>query len=278
MGAVTVADGSNEFTVSTVDPGATGGLDEKEADDRLRRLSAELRELQYLMFAAKSNAMLVILQGMDAAGKDVIISDVFTAANPESIHVYAFKPTEEDEAHHFLWRASQIAPAKGEITILDRSYYEQLIVGQVSGELESDEFKRKTEHVRAFERLLIDHGTIVVKAFLHVSPDEQRQRLVSRQENPETAWDISPRDWEARNDWDAYMAAYETVVQATATEAAPWYVVPSDHQWFNTLAVAEAIVERLRQYRSKWIEDRDRTGAEKASEARAAQAAVNDKR
>lgn len=272
MHSATVINGRGDFDLSAVDPRADGGMERHEADERLHRLAAELRELQQLMFAAKTHAMLVILQGMDASGKDVTIRGAFMAANPESIQVHAFKPTEEDEARHFLWRASYVAPAYGELTIFDRSYYEQLILGHVSAELSTDDFQRKAGHVRDFERMLIDQGVIVFKVFLHVSPEEQWQRLVARQENPETAWDISPRDWQARRQWDAYMVAYEEVIQATATEFAPWYVVPSDHQWFHNLAVADAIVERLGPYRADWIEARNRKGAEKAAQAKAAQA------
>ncbi|HEV2106768.1 MAG TPA: PPK2 family polyphosphate kinase [Thermomicrobiales bacterium] len=273
MGLATMVDGRGHFDLSAVDPRADGGIQRDEADEGLRRLSTELRELQELMFAAKTHAILVILQGMDAAGKDVTIRNVFSAANPQACKVQAFsEPSKEEQAHHFLWRADQATPPLGELMIFDRSFYEQLVLGQVNDDVSEQDLRRRFAHTCHFEQILADHGTILFKVFLHVSKDEQWQRLEARQDNPETAWKISPRDWQARQKWDAYMAAYETTIQATAVEPAPWYVVPSDHQWFHNLAVAEAIVQRLRPYRAAWTEARNRKGAEKAAEAKAAQA------
>ena len=171
----------------------TGGLDESEAEQRLAELTAELRELQELMFAAETNGILVILQGMDASGKDVTIGNVFAAADPASCRVAAFKePTPEEEAHHFLWRADRLTPGHGELVIFDRSYYEQVILPQVHDELPEDEIRRRFANINEFERLLHEHGIIVVKVFLHVSEEEQSRRLEEREANPlETAWKIS---------------------------------------------------------------------------------------
>lgn len=278
MPIATIVDRPEPIDLRTVSAGEDGGLSEEATSREFDALSAELRDLQELMYAASTHALLVILQGMDAAGKDVTIGNVFAAANPQAAQVYGFsKKSEEDQAHHLLWRASAQTPALGELTVFDRSYYEGPIIALVErasehdddpGDPGNDPVERDLGHIRNFERLLIDHGTIVVKVFLHMSPEEQGRRLTERQENPETAWKISARDWQARRRWPAYMAAYGHVIAATATPEAPWWVVPADHQWFHNLAVARLLVDRLRPYRQAWVEARDQRGREKAAEAR----------
>jgi PPK2 family polyphosphate:nucleotide phosphotransferase len=264
-------EGDGSFQLDRIDPGEDGGHDASEAEQRLAELTEELRELQELMFAAETHGILVILQGMDASGKDVTIGNVFAASDPASCRVAAFKaPTPEEEAHHFLWRADQLTPGHGELVIFDRSYYEQVILPQVHDELPKKETCRRFANINEFERLLHEHGIIVVKVFLHVSEEEQGRRLEEREANLETAWKISPRDWQERQSWDAYMAAYEVTIDACAGPHAPWYVMPADHQWFHNLAVAEALVEHLRPYRENWIEVRDRRGEEQRAEARRA--------
>jgi PPK2 family polyphosphate:nucleotide phosphotransferase len=239
VGYATRVDGDGPFPLDRIDPGDHGGLDESEAEQRLAELTGELRELQELMFAAETNGILVILQGMDASGKDVTIGNVFAAADPASSRVAAFKePTQEEEAHHFLWRADRLTPGHGELVIFDRSYYEQVLLPQVHDELPEDDIRRRFASINDFERLLHEHGIIVVKVFLHASEEEQRGRLEEREANLETAWKISPRDWRERQFWDAYMTAYETTINACASPHAPWYVTPADHQWFHNLTVA----------------------------------------
>ena len=268
MAFATRITGKRSARLAEIDPGDSGGLTEEEGEQQLAPLREELRELQELVFAASSNGILVILQGMDAAGKDVTIGDVFALADPASCRVAAFKePTPEEGAHHFLWRADRVTPALGELVIFDRSYYEQAILPQVYGDEPEEEIERKHEHIVAYERLLRDAGTIVMKFFLHVGNAEQRHRLEERQENLETAWKISARDWEAREQWDAYMAAYDVTMHATATRDAAWHVVPADAQWFHNLAVAEALAERLRPERERWVRERNRRGREKRQEA-----------
>jgi PPK2 family polyphosphate:nucleotide phosphotransferase len=271
VGYATRVEGDRSFRLDRIDPGEDGGLDESRAEQRLAQLTTELRELQELMFAAEANGILVILQGMDASGKDVTIGNVFAAADPASCRVAAFKePTPEEEAHHFLWRADQQTPAHGELVIFDRSYYEQVILPQVHDELPKKDIRRRFDRINEFERLLHEHGLIVVKVFLHVSEEEQGRRLEEREANLETAWKISPRDWRERRFWDKYMAAYEATIDACASPHVPWYVVPADHQWFHNLAVAEALVECLRPYRKEWIKARNERGKEQRAEAKRA--------
>ena len=273
MTHATQVTGEKRMRLTDVDSGAAGRLSEDQANERREELTSELRELQELMYAAELNAVLVVLQGMDAAGKDVTIANVFDATNPQSCRVKAFKPrTDEEAAHDFLWRAHASMPKLGELVILDRSYYEQVVGDRVTGEAAEDVVRRRYEHVTAFERLLAGDGkTIVLKFFLHVSADEQGKRLEERQTNPDTAWKISANDWKARDAWDEYMTAYEDVINACATEEAPWYVVPADHQWFSNLTVAEVMIDRLRPFRANWQEGRDRRGKEERAEAEQAQ-------
>jgi PPK2 family polyphosphate:nucleotide phosphotransferase len=270
--------GDQRIRLDEIDPGTDGGLSEDQANGHRAKLTSELRELQELVYAAESNAVLVILQGMDAAGKDVAIANVFDATNPQSCRVKAFKPrTDEEAAHDFLWRAHAAMPKLGELVILDRSYYEQLVAERVTGEATDAIIRRRYQHVTAFERLLGEDGkTIVVKFFLHVSAGQQGKRLEERQENRETAWKISGRDWISRDSWDDYMAAYQDAINACATGDAPWYVVPADHEWVSNLAVAEIMIERLRPYRATWEEGRDRRGEENRAEAEQAQRDTSD--
>jgi len=270
MGLAHHVDGSRRFDLKHFDPADTGGLTMEKAEARLADLITELRELQELVFAAESHCVLVVLQGMDAAGKDVTIANVFELANPESCRVKHFSSeTPDEEAHDFIWRSHAQVPKRGELVIFDRSYYEQVIADRVLDMVSDDVIKRRYEHINAFERLLIDdNATIVFKFFLHVSHAEQGERLVERESNLETAWKISVNDWKARDAWDDYMEAYERVVKACATKEAPWDVIPSDHQWFHNVAIAETLVERLRPFREEWIKARDARGEEERKESR----------
>lgn len=268
----TTVDGNQPVRLADIDPAADGGLTEEAANQRLDELTAELRELQELIYAAETNSLLIILQGMDAAGKDVTIANVFATANPQSARVKEFKPpTPEEEQHDFLWRAHLAMPARGELVIFDRSYYEQVLNPLVDGSLPPDAIRRRFDHINAFERLLSDEGTIVVKCFLHISKEEQARRLQERQDNLESAWKISSSDWQKRAAWDDHMAAYEATISACGTETAPWYIVPADHQWFHNLAIAETLVARLRPYRDGWIEARNERGKQERADAVEAQ-------
>jgi PPK2 family polyphosphate:nucleotide phosphotransferase len=278
MAYARVVDGSKPFRLADVDPADHGDVDQASAKRRLESLTEELRQLQDLLFAAETDGVLVILQGMDAAGKDVTIRNVFATASPEAIRVKHFtEMTEDERAHGFLWRAHQAAPKRGELVIFDRSYYEQLIRPLVVAEdddsadpdaADASVLRSRFEDVRAFESILRHAGIIVVKVFLHVSAEEQERRLRERMDDPAAAWKISANDWRARRSWDRYMDAYETTVSATATPDAPWAVIPADLQWFHNLAVAELLVERLGAYREAWLAARHRIGEKKHDEAR----------
>lgn len=268
MGLATAIDGTRHIRLADQDPADNPGLTEEGTREQFEALTEELRELQELMFAAETHGVLVILQGMDAAGKDVTIQNVFAAATAEAIRVKHFSEmTEDEEAHDFLWRAHAAMPKRGELVIFDRSYYEQLILPIIEDETDAATTDERAHDVRAFETILDHADTIVVKVFLNVSEAEQKRRLVERMDGPETAWQISARDWIARRSWDRYMAAYETVMNATATPDAPWLVIPADHQWLHNVAVAEALIGRLRSHREGWIEARNERAEKKRDEA-----------
>jgi len=263
--------GERPVSLTDIDPGATGSITEHEADGRLPALQAELCELHDLMMAAESHALLVSLQGMDASGKDVTIENVHAAFNPQAARVKAFKARIGDETkHHFLWRADLVTPMFGEVITFERSYYEQAMPEDLEGDVSGDHLRRRFDHINAFEQLLTDEGTIVVKIFLHVSKETQARRLEERQGDIAAAWKISGDDWSKRQKWDTYMAAYETVINACATPDAPWYVVPADHRWHHNVAVAQLLVDRLQSYREEWEHTRQEVGEANQREAEAA--------
>ena len=249
---------NRKFRLADVDPSDTWKLKSKEhAQKWLEQGVAQLSELQDKLYAQNQWAVLVILQAMDAAGKDGTIKHVMSGVNPQGCEVTSFKvPSEEETNHDFLWRTTRRLPERGRIGIFNRSYYEEALVVRVHPELlarqklppsliTKDLWQERFEDINAFERHLTLNGVIVRKFFLHLSKQEQRQRFLSRLELPEKHWKFSPDDLRERQKWGAYMRAYEEVIRHTATDYAPWYVVPADHKWFTRLVVAEVIVEAL---------------------------------
>jgi PPK2 family polyphosphate:nucleotide phosphotransferase len=236
----------------------TDGLDDKPA--ALRHLAKRLERLgalQEQLYAQRRYALLVVIQGMDTAGKDSVIEHVFTGFNPQGVSVHNFKqPSSEELAHDFLWRASRVLPARGEIAVFNRSHYEEVLVVRVHPEflerqglpkdrIRSRIWDERFEDINAFERHLWRSGTAVVKLFLNISRREQEKRLIARIQDPSKHWKFSPGDLPERARWKDYMAAYEAALTATSTSHAPWYVVPSDHKWFAHAAVAEILFDRL---------------------------------
>lgn len=243
-----------------VRPGAAAGLAERDPADRLGlegkqeslpRLAAlleELSSLQERLWAEGSRALLLVLQGLDASGKDGAVRSVFTGVNPQGVRVVSFKaPAANELAHDYLWRVHESCPARGEIGIFNRSQYEDIVTVRVLGLVPEDVWRRRADHVRAFERLLVDEGTTVLKVFLHLSREEQRERLRERLDDPSKRWKFRSGDLETRARWDDYAAAYEEAITETSTEWAPWHVVPADRNWVRNLAVAELLVETLRR-------------------------------
>jgi PPK2 family polyphosphate:nucleotide phosphotransferase len=202
--------------------------------------------LQNRLAAEATRSLLLVLQGMDAAGKDGTIRHVLTGVSPQDCRVVSFKePTATDLAHDYLWRVHAECPVRGELAVFNRSHYEDVVAARVRGIVPKTVWERRYEHIRGFERLLVDEGTTILKVFLHVSRDEQATRLQERLDNPEKRWKFRAGDLDDRRHWDDYMAAYEDAIRETSTERAPWYVVPADHNWVRNLLVGEILVDAL---------------------------------
>jgi PPK2 family polyphosphate:nucleotide phosphotransferase len=252
-------DDPDHFRLASIDPGDTGGLDLDKDDGKTMLVedTERLADLQQRLYAHDRWALLVVLQGMDTAGKDGVIKHMMGGLNPQGCEVHPFKaPTSRELDHDFLWRAAIRLPARGDINIFNRSYYEEVLVVRVHPELLArqklpeklvgkDMWKERFKDIRGFERHLLRSGTRVLKFFLHISKDEQRQRLLARLDEPAKRWKFNAGDFEERKRWDKYIAAYEDMIRHTSCAEAPWYVVPADHKWFARLVVARAIVEAL---------------------------------
>lgn len=232
-----------------LDPrGGSEAEDRKEADERIATYLKRLERQQYLLYAEGRRSLLIILQGMDAAGKDGVIRHVFSGMNPQGVRVAAFKqPSPEEAAHDFLWRAHKAAPARGEVAIFNRSHYEDVLIVRVREMVPPEVWRPRYEAINAFEAALAADGARILKFFLHISPEEQLDRFRERLENPERQWKISESDYTERKLWDRYLDAYEDALERTSTPHAPWFVIPSDHKWRRNLVVAEIIAETLEE-------------------------------
>jgi PPK2 family polyphosphate:nucleotide phosphotransferase len=230
-----------------LNPAATGEhISHAEANHDIADCIKRLAQLQYLLFADGEQSLLIVLQGLDAAGKDGTIRHVFTGMNPQGTRVAAFKqPTQTEAAHDFLWRAHKVVPAKGEVVIFNRSHYEDVLVTRVHNLVPEPVWRARYDMINNFETMLTAAGTRILKFFLHISPDEQLDRFRQRLKDPERQWKISESDYTEREHWDAYLDAYEEALKRTSTDLAPWYVIPSDHKWYRNFAVAETITGTL---------------------------------
>jgi PPK2 family polyphosphate:nucleotide phosphotransferase len=252
-----VEDGK-QFRLKDFDPAETMGLKSKEhAQELLEHGIARLTDLQEKLYAQDRWAILVVLQAMDAAGKDSTIKHVMSGLNPQGCSVSSFKePSAEELDHDFLWRAARVLPARGRIGIFNRSYYEEVLVVRVHPEILSREripaglvsekiWQQRFEDIKGFERYLDRNGILVLKFFLNVSRKEQKKRFLERLDDLDKNWKFSASDALERKYWDKYMAAYEEMIQNTSTERAPWHVAPADHKWFTRIVVAEALIDAL---------------------------------
>jgi len=247
-----------KFRLKDVDPGDTGGLEDKEkAQKWLKKGVSALCDLQEKLYAQDKWGVLLIFQAMDAAGKDGAIKHVMSGINPQGVQVFSFKaPSTEELDHDFLWRTAKSLPERGRIGVFNRSYYEEVLVVRVHPEFLQAEklppavvgkslWKERCDDIAAHERYLSRNGIAVLKFFLHVSKKEQKKRFLERLDMPEKNWKFSTNDVKEREHWDEYMEAYEYAVQRTAAPHAPWYVVPADNKWFTRLVVASATIEAL---------------------------------
>ena len=228
------------------DKGSFAG-DKAEGREQLERLNRELEELQELLYAEHKHKVLIVLQAMDTGGKDGTIRHVFEGVNPQGVRVASFKrPTPEELDHDYLWRVHGHTPGKGEIVIFNRSHYEDVLVVRVHSLVPEEIWSKRYEHITAFERLLADEGTTILKFFLHIDLDEQKERLQARLDQPHKHWKFDPGDLRERKLWPQYIKAYEDAISRTSTKWAPWYIVPANRKWYRNLVIGSAIVEALR--------------------------------
>lgn len=239
------------LSLKKFDPDETGDYkknDEGKASAKAdtEELIAKVSRLQERLYANGTRALLIVLQGMDTSGKDGTIRHVMSGVNPQGCKVVAFKTPSKDElAHDFLWRVHREVPPKGFIGIFNRSHYEDVLITRVHGWVSDKVVKRRFNQINEFEELLAENGTAILKFFLHISKEEQKERLEERIQDPEKRWKWNSGDLEERKLWDEYMKAFEDVIAATSTEEAPWYIVPANRKWYRNLVVADRVVDAL---------------------------------
>jgi PPK2 family polyphosphate:nucleotide phosphotransferase len=233
--------------LASIDPSYTGKhTSHQEALPQIQKHVARMDALQYLLYADAKQSLLIVLQALDAAGKDGVIRHLFSGMNPQGTWVYGFKqPTPEEASHDFLWRAHRRAPGRGQVVIFNRSHYEDVLVVRVHELAPRSVWSKRYELINDFERMLVQNGTTILKFFLHISPEEQLARFKQRLEDPSRHWKISESDYSERAFWPDYVEAYEEALSRTSTRHAPWYVIPSNHKWFRNLAASEIIADAM---------------------------------
>jgi PPK2 family polyphosphate:nucleotide phosphotransferase len=236
----------DRFKLSDIPTRLPAGKAQVDEAKWLKSLFERLNKMQNTLYAAKSHGLLLVLQGMDTAGKDGVIRHVFTHVSPLGVRAQPFAaPTDEESRHDFLWRIHSKLPAKGEMVIFNRSHYEDVLVPQVRGLLKPAMIEKRLAHIRNFEALLQDEGITVLKCFLHISKSEQKKRLQARLEDPQKQWKLQASDFEDRKLWPAFMRAYQQTLSATSTKESPWYIIPADDKSDRNLFLAELLVNTL---------------------------------
>lgn len=242
-----------KIKLKKVDPDFHGNyINEKDAEEILAKHVTKIGELQRKLYGEKQHALLIILQGIDAAGKDGTCWHVIRSMNPQGTAVHGFKqPTAEEKLHDFLWRVHPHTPGLGEVAIFNRSHYEDVLVQRVHHLSPKKIWSQRYEHINNFEKLLHDSNVTILKFFLYISPEEQLERFKQRLDDPARQWKISQSDYTERQYWEQYIAAYEDMLNKCSTQYAPWFIIPSNHKWFRNLAVSEIIVKTLEDMKLK---------------------------
>ena len=223
-----------------------------------KQLNERLEDLQELLYAEARHKLLVVVQSMDCGGKDGTIRAVFDGTNPQGVKVAKFgRPTDEELGHDYLWRVHEHTPASGEIVLFNRSHYEDVLVVRVHNLVPPERWRRRYDHINAFEKLLADEGTTILKFFLNISLDEQKQRLQERIEIQHKRWKFRKKDLDERKLWPDYMKAYEQALERTSTEWAPWYIVPADSNWYRNLVISNVLVDTLESLDMRYPEPED---------------------
>lgn len=239
--------------LSQYDPSFTGDLDKEKSKKRFKELRKELAEHQKVLYASGKHAVLIILQGMDASGKDGTVANVLSGLNPSGVHVHSFKaPTDEERRHDFLWRIHPHIPPLGTIGIFNRSHYEDVLIVRVHELFTEDVIERRYDYINGFEQMLTNNGVIILKFFLHISKEEQGRRILKRKKDLFHQWKYSIHDRDERKFWDQYRDAFEIALTRCSLPWATWHIVPSDHKWFRNLYVAETLVKTLRDLKLEY--------------------------
>ena len=236
-----------KINLADIDPDTTGPIKDKaEARQLLAENIERMADLQNVLYAQGQHALLIVLQAMDAGGKDGTIRKIMSGVNPQGVRVTSFKkPTEQELAHDFLWRIHKAVPPRGMIGIFNRSHYEDVLVVRVHNLVPEAVWQSRYQHINNFEQLLVDSGVTILKFYLHISKEEQKERLQARLDKPHKRWKFNPADLAERALWNDYMAAFEAALTRCSTPAAPWYVVPANHKWYRNLIISQTIVQTL---------------------------------
>ncbi len=245
----------SKFRLSSIGTGVPKEFDlsKDRAEDALKTLNTELEHLQELLAAEAKHKVLIVLQAMDTGGKDGTIRSVFSGVNPQGVNVVRFQaPSAEELAHDYLWRIHRNTPEKGQITIFNRSHYEDVVTVRVQDLVPAAAAKKRYGHINDFERMLTDEGVTVLKFFLHISKDEQKQRLQERLDDPKKHWKFKLGDLDVRKRWPQYMLSYQEAIERTSTPWAPWCVIPADKKWYRNLVVTQCIVDHLKSLKMSY--------------------------
>jgi PPK2 family polyphosphate:nucleotide phosphotransferase len=238
----------SKLILSEVNPNDCGKWEGKKVEAKLRlsELTTRLDQLQEILYAEHKHKVLIVVQGMDGGGKDGTIRSVFEGVNPQGIHIANFKaPSTTELDHDYLWRVHTEVPGKGEIVVFNRSHYEDVLIVRVHNLVPQNCWEKRYQHILEFERMLSDEGTTILKFCLYIDQEEQKKRLLERLADPTKQWKFNPNDAQERKLWSQYMLAYETMLNKTSTQFAPWYLIPANHNWYRNLVIASVIVDKL---------------------------------
>lgn len=243
-----------KIKLAKINPDDSGAFDDKaQAKKQLKKNIGRMAELQNILYAEGRHALLIVLQAMDAGGKDGTIRSIMSGVNPQGVRVTSFKkPTEEELSHDFLWRIHQARPAQGMIGIFNRSHYEDVLVVRVHNLVPKAVWQTRYDHINNFEKLLSDSGVTILKFYLHISQDEQKERFQARLDQPHKRWKFNPADLEERAYWNDYMRAFEVAFEKCSPEHAPWYIVPANNKWYRNLLISETIIKALEELNLKY--------------------------
>jgi len=246
---------NEKISLKDINPNSTGNYkgDKNSAKDDLEKMNLELESLQELLYAEGKHKVLIVVQAMDTGGKDGVIRHVFEGVNPQGVKVASFKvPTASELARDYLWRVHQQVPGNGEITIFNRSHYEDVLVVRVHNLVPKSVWSKRYAQIVDFEKMLADEGTTILKFFLHIDLDEQKERLQARIDDPEKQWKFNPGDLKERALWDKYIAAYEDAINKTSTKEAPWFVIPANKKWYRNIAISRIIIDTLKNLKMEY--------------------------